>query len=66
MGQVFTDELLAVGSRLSALGFRLLALGFQLLAPGFRLSAVGVPSAIPPRHCVALSPLTSSGAQESI
>ena len=29
----------------------------------FRLSASGVPSAIPPRHCVALSPLTSSGAQ---
>jgi len=47
-------------------GCRLLADGFQLLAVGFRLLAVGVPSAIPPRHCVALSPLTSSGAQESI
>jgi len=41
-------------------------LGCRLSAIGYRLTASGVPSAIPPRHCVALSPLTSSGAQESI
>ena len=44
----------------------LTAVGYRLSAIGFRLVASGVPSAIPPRHCVALSPLTSSGAQESI
>ena len=39
---------------------------FWLPAAGCWILASGVPSAIPPRHCVALSPLTSSGAQESI
>ena len=37
---------------------------FRLPAAGFRLPACLRQS--PPRHCVALSPLTSSGAQESI
>ena len=39
---------------------------FWLPAAGCWILASGVPSAIPPRHCVALSPLTRSGAQESI
>ena len=60
---MFTDELLAVGSRLSASGCWLTAIGFWLLADGYRLPACLRQS--PPRHCVALSPLTSSGAQES-
>ena len=55
-------EVSAVRYRLSASGCWLLAIGFQLLAFGYRC-AFGNP---PPRHCVALSPLTSSGAQESI
>lgn len=40
MGQVFTDELLA-------LGFRLLAPGCRLSSPGYRLSAVGFRLSVP-------------------
>ena len=57
------EEVSAVRYSLSAIGFRLLAAGYRLSASGFRLSVCLRQS--PPRHCVALSPLTSSGAQES-
>nr|WP_302684355.1 hypothetical protein [uncultured Dialister sp.] len=50
---------MGINNPLSAIRYRLTASGCWLLVSG-------VPSAIPPRHCVALSPLTSSGAQESI
>ena len=42
-------------------------LGCRLSAIGYRLTASGVPSAIPPRHCVALSPPDKQwGAREYI
>lgn len=54
-------------SRLSAIGYRLPAAGCWLSAFSFWLSAIGVPSAIPPRHCVALSPPDKQwGAREYI
>ena len=62
MSRLSADNLMNGGWRLLANGCWLLAIGFQLLAFGYRC-AFGNP---PPRHCVALSPLTSSGAQESI
>ena len=43
------------------------AVRYRLTANGFWLSAIGVPSAIPPRHCVALSPPDKQwGAREYI
>ena len=38
----------------------------KIWGASFIAAAGSVPLAIPPRHYVALSPLTSSGAQESI
>ena len=63
----FGCRLTAIGCRLLAFGSRLSASGFRIPSPGYRLSASGVPSAIPPRHCVALSPPDKQwGAREYI